>query len=346
MSTSVILRHLNRMGAGDRLASILLLAGLALLTNRLAHAMPGVLEFPLWAVGLGLIASASSILTGLRPRMAFAFRTEFYLKVGLVLLGAGINFTDVMGLGARGMLQALIMVTCVFSFTWWLAGCLRLEDQLKAVMAAAVSICGVSAAIAAAGSVLARKEQLAYVAALVIATALPLMILLPYAAYWLQLSPVVAGAWFGGNIDTTAAVVGAGALYGEDAVKTASVVKMAQNTLIGVAAFLLALYWIRKQRDQDSQRPTLALLWERFPKFVLGFLAVSVLATIGWLEPQQVSTLRKLRDWTFVLAFTGIGWDLVLRDLFTPGIRPVIVYLSATVFNTLLALALAKLLFS
>ncbi len=224
--------------------SAVLLAALAWATNRLAAISPKALEYPLWAAVLGLIAGAIASAAKVKGRLGIAFRAELFLKVGLVLLGASVNVRDILSVGARGLIQALLLVTAVFFFTWWLGGQLQLEKKLRALMCAAVSICGVSAAIAAAGSILARKEHLAYVTALVIATALPMMVLMPWIAAATGMSPGWAGAWFGGNIDTTAAVVGAGAMYGEEAVRVASIVKMAQNALIGVVAFLLAVYWV------------------------------------------------------------------------------------------------------
>ena len=154
-------------------------------------------------------------------------------------------------------------------------------------MAASVSICGVSAAIAASGAVLAKKEQLAYVTTLVILFALPLMIFMPWAAKAMGLSTDVAGAWIGGNIDTTAAVVGAGAVHSEAAMKVASIVKMSQNALIGVAAFLLALYWVMVVERKPEKKPSPMEIWNRFPKFVLGFIAASILAS-------RVSSPRKM----------------------------------------------------
>ena len=206
--------------------SYMLLIVLALLANRLAAWSPKALEYPLWAAILGLLANFVMSLLQVKERLGYAFRTELFLKIGLVLLGVGINLTQVLSVGAKGVIQALIMVTSVFFFTWWLGGVFGMDRKLRAVMSTAVSICGVSAAIAAAGSVLAKKEHLAYITALVIVTALPLMVIMPYIAGALHMSPEWAGAWFGGNIDTTAAVVGAGTIYGETAVAVASIVKM------------------------------------------------------------------------------------------------------------------------
>ncbi len=303
------------------------------------------LEYPLVAVALGLAANALLRGTKAHTFVQPGFRTELFLKTGLVLMAAGLNITVIAKQGAGGLLQALVLVTGVFSFTWWLASRFHLPPQLKAVMACAVSICGVSAAIAAAGAVLAKKKEITYVTTLVIVTALPLMVLMPWLAHAIGLSETIAGAWFGGNIDTTAAVVGAGTLYGERAQEVASVVKMAQNALIGVVAFFLATYFVVKVERKPSERPSPRLIWQRFPKFVLGFLLVSVLASTGALPAGAVSALKTLSKWAFTAAFLSIGLELSLKELGTMGWKPVTVYLSATVFNTALALGAAWVIF-
>lgn len=332
--------------------SFLLVVTLALLANRLSHASKlwlgrELLEYPLWAVGLGLLANLLISATGVRDRLSAAFRTEFFLKTGLVLMGATINFADILRVGAKGMLQAIVVVTAIFFFTWHLSAWFGLDAKLRALMAASVSICGVSAAIAAAGAVLAKKEHLVYVATLVIVFALPLMLIQPYAAKALGLSPDVAGAWIGGNIDTTAAVVGAGAIHSEAAMKVASVVKLSQNALIGFAAFFLALYWVVVIEQRPHQRPHPRDIWTRFPKFVLGFLVASVVATLGLLAPDQIKTaVVPLRNWFLTAAFVCIGLELAFGEFTRVGWKPVAVYFLATVANTALALGAAYLLFS
>lgn len=325
--------------------SSMLLIILALLANRLAAWSPKALEYPLWAAILGLLANFVMGLLQVKERLGHAFRTELFLKVGLVLLGAGINLTQVFSVGAKGVIQALVMVTSVFFFTWWLGGVFGMDRKLRAVMSTAVSICGVSAAIAAAGSVLAKKEHLAYITALVIVTALPLMVIMPYIAGALHMSPEWAGAWFGGNIDTTAAVVGAGTIYGETAVAVASIVKMTQNVFIGIAAFFLAFYWALVVERKPDEKPSVRIIWDRFPKFVLGFVAMSLLASAGLFDPSDLLNIKHLRNWAFTLAFIGIGWDLSFGELRKMGVSPLVVYLLATIFNTLLAFGVSWILF-
>ncbi len=326
---------------------------LALLANRMTGLSRGwtggreLLEYPIWAVSLGLAGNLAISLAGVRRKLSAAFRTEFFLKTGLVLMGATINLSDILRIGARGLVQAVVVVTAVFFFTWYLSGWFGLDAKLRALMSASVSICGVSAAIAAAGAVLAKKEHLAYVAALVIIFALPLMLIQPYLAQAMGLSADVAGAWIGGNIDTTAAVVGAGAIHSEAAMKVASVVKISQNALIGFAAFFLALYWVMVVERKPEQKPHPRDIWVRFPKFVLGFLVASLVATAGFLEPDQVKqAIVPLRNWFLACAFVCIGLELAFGEFTKVGWQPIAVYFLATMVNTLLALGAAYVLFS
>src|SRR5690606_1860667 len=147
------------------------------------------LEYPLTAAVIGLIANAVLRITKLYEFVRPAIRTELYLKIGLVILGARISFGDLLAIRVGGLVQAVIMVVSVFFFTWWLGGKLKLPDTLRAVMSTAIAVCGVSAAIAAAGSVQARKEEVTYIAALVILVALPLMVIAPAIAGALNLPP-------------------------------------------------------------------------------------------------------------------------------------------------------------
>jgi uncharacterized integral membrane protein (TIGR00698 family) len=303
------------------------------------------LEYPLIAVALGLLVNVLLRATKTHALLQPAMRTELLLKVGLVLMGARLDVTQIMSQGVGGLIQGVVLVTCVFFFTWWLATKLKVDEQLKAVMAAAVSICGVSAAIAAAGAVVAKKKEITYVTALVIVTAIPLMVLMPWIATAIGLPADVAGAWFGGNIDTTAAVVGAGTLHGETAQAVATVVKMSQNALIGIAAFLLALYFITRIEKKPNEKPSAAMIWHRFPKFVLGFVLASVLASFGVFDTGALSALKTLSTWAFAMAFFSIGLELSIRELGRMGWRPLVVYGSATLFNTLLALGVAWVVF-
>ncbi len=331
-------------------ASLAIVVGLAVLANRLntwgnAPFGRAVLEYPLWAVGLGLLANLVLRATRTLDKVDGAFRTEFFLKTGLVLMGATVNIRDIMSIGARGFIQAPVMIVSVFFFAYFIGRLFKLDEKLRAVMSTSVAVCGVSAAIAAAGAVVAKRETLAYVTTLVILFALPLMVLQPIVARAMGLPDGVAGAWIGGNIDTTAAVVGAGAVYSDQAMKVASIVKMSQNALIGLVAFLLAFYWVVTVERKPDQKPSPLEIWRRFPKFVLGFIALSVIVSLGLLDKGDTKLLTNLRNWALTLAFVSIGLQFAWVELKKLGMRPLVVYAIATLFNTALALGMAWLLF-
>ena len=308
------------------------------------------IEFPIYAIALGLIGNAILTKLAIRDALSHGFRTEFFIKTGLVLLGASINLKVLVTAAGPAIIQALLLISIVFGFTWWLGGRLGLDDKLRALLASAVSICGVSAAIAAAGAVQAKREQLAYAASLVIAFALPSIFLLPWLSDVLHLSPAVAGAWIGGNIDTTAAVAAAGALAGEDALQIATIVKTTQNALIGVVAIALTAYFALKieRKSADEARPSIGQFWERFPKFVLGFIAASVIGTLylQWGgDKTAIATINDLRTWFLIFAFVSIGLEFSLKGIREAGWRPIALFASATVVNIVVALGLAAVLF-
>ncbi|OMC47320.1 hypothetical protein A5742_24160 [Mycolicibacterium fortuitum] len=313
------------------------------------------IEFPVYAIALGLIGNAVLAKFALRDALSQGFRTEFFIKTGLVLLGASINLKVLATAAGPAIIQALLLISIVFGFTWWLGGRLGLDDKLRALLASAVSICGVSAAIAAAGAVQARKEQLAYAASLVIVFALPSIFLLPWLADVFGLSDAVAGAWIGGNIDTTAAVAAAGTIAGENALQIATIVKTTQNALIGIVAIALTAYFALKVErrtdtpDPSVARPSLREFWDRFPKFVLGFIAASVIGTL-YVQfaadgKTAIATVNDLRTWFLIFAFVAIGLEFSLRGLKEAGWRPIVLFAAATVVNIVVALGLASVLF-
>jgi uncharacterized integral membrane protein (TIGR00698 family) len=277
---------------------------------------------------------------------------EMFVKIGLVLLGTGIIFGDILKAGSLGLVQALVVVLTVWYFAFWICKRLKLDEELSMMISSAVSICGVSAAIATAGAIKGDPKKLSYVISLVLVTAIPMMILMPYAAKYMGLSQEVTGAWLGGTIDTTGAVVAAGTLVGETALQISTIVKFSQNVLLGLAAFAISLYWSYAQKASGSEqvKPSLGLLWERFPKFVLGFVAASLLFSF-FLSPQTIAPakdgLKSIQTLWFVLAFTSIGLETKFSDLFnTTNKKPLYAFLIAQGFNIIVTLIVAYILFN
>jgi uncharacterized integral membrane protein (TIGR00698 family) len=303
------------------------------------------LEVVFWALIFGLVISNT---VGVPEWLKTAIKTEFFIKIGLVLLGAEVLFTTLAKVGVYGMVQAVIVIGAVFYVCYWVAKKFGLDDEFASILSSAVSICGVSAAIAAGGAVHGDQKKVSHTISLVLLCAIPMLILQPLFAKWVGMQPAVAGAWIGGTIDTTGAVVAAGAIAGEAAMSVAVVVKMAQNVLIGVAAFFLALSFTLKGKG-TGEKVGIMEIWFRFPKFVVGFIAASVIFSFFVSDATAKSvtgTTAGLRGWWFTLAFLCIGLETKFSDLIAMGGgRPAAVFLIAQAFNILWTLLFAWLIF-
>ena len=281
-----------------------------------------------------------------------ALSTEIFVKIGLVLLGTSVIFSDILKAGSLGLIQALAVVLSVWYFAFWLCGKLKVDDELKMMISSAVSICGVSAAIATSGAIKGDSKKLSYVISMVLVTAIPMMIFMPIIAKYFNFPEEVTGAWLGGSIDTSGAVVASGSLVGETALKISTIVKFSQNVLLGIAAFAISVYWTythNKSAEVVESKPTLGIIWERFPKFVIGFIAASLF--FSFLVPSEIrdavkDSLKNIQGIWFALAFTSIGLETNFKDLFSNNSKkPLFAFLIAQLFNVILTLMIAFLLF-
>ena len=278
-------------------------------------------------------------------------QTELYVKIGLVLLGATILFRDILTAGAFGLIQAVIVVTVVWYFAFWLSRKMKVDDEFSTMLASAVSICGVSAAIATAGAINGDKKKLSFIISLVLIIAIPMMIFLPVIAKWMGLSEVVTGAWLGGTIDTTGAVVAAGTIAGETGLKYATIVKFSQNVLLGLAAFAISIFWAYRSRGagEKGQHVPVKIIWDRFPKFVLGFILASLVFSFI-LSPGMAESsgkvIKSFSTFWFNLAFISIGLETRFADFKQmESRRPFYSFLIAQTFNIIFTLGVSCLLF-
>lgn len=278
--------------------------------------------------------------------------TEVFVKIGLVLLGTGVIFSDILKAGSLGLIQALVVVISVWYFAFWLCRKLKVDDELTMMISSAVSICGVSAAIATSGAIKGDSKKLSYVISIVLVTAIPMMIFMPIIAKYFNFPEEVTGAWLGGSIDTSGAVVASGTLVGETALKISTIVKFSQNVLLGLAAFAISVYWTYSHNtssETTASKPTLKVIWERFPKFVIGFIGASLIFSfLISLETRDgvKDSLKNLQGIWFALAFTSIGLETNFKDLLSNNSRkPLYAFLIAQLFNVIVTLIIAFLLF-
>lgn len=334
------------MSAGT--AVIVLLAWLATILAANARVKAYGIEYVVFALGLGLLWRQ---VLPVPAWLAEAVRTEFLIKVGIVILGAGILFPDLMKAGVPGLVQAALVIPLVWQATFLLGRRLGVDDEFNVMVSSAVSICGVSAAIAACGAIQGDRRKLSYVTSVVLLCAVPMMLVMPWCARGMGLAPAVAGAWLGGTLDTTGSVLAATEMLGDAASKTGAVVKLSQNVFIGLAALVISLWWT--MRPGAAAAPAVgspwAVVWRRFPKFVLGFVAASLLFSFA-LPHDAAKALDKplkgLREAWFAAAFVCIGLETRFDQLLAlGGGRPALAFLGGQAVNVAWTLLLAWLLF-
>ena len=279
--------------------------------------------------------------------------SELYVKVGLIFLGTTILFQDLLKSGVLGLVQAVVVVFTVWNFAFWLFRKLKIDKELSLMMASGVSICGVAAAIASAGAIKGDPKKLSFVVSLVLVIAIPMIVLMPFLAHLLGLNDTLAGAWIGGTIDTTGAVVATGALFGEEALKVSTIVKFSQNVLLGIAAFAIAIYWNVSQqgdrRDLEGKKPSARLLWERFPKFVLGFVLASLVFSLFFAGEEfkpLAKSLKTFQTLWFTLGFVSIGLETNFRQLINrDNKKATLGFIGAQTFNIVFTLIVALVVF-
>ena len=304
------------------------------------------LEWAFWALLVGLLISNT---VGVPKWLKPAIKTEFYIKTGLVIMGFSVLFSNIAKFGLYGLGIAWIVTPIVIIFMWWLGTkILKIDNKpLVITLASATSVCGTSAAIATAAASKAKKDDLSIAVSISIIFTILMMVFEPMLIRACGMSNIMGGSLIGGTIDSTGAVVVAGTALGPEAQQAAVLVKSIQNILIGFIAFFVALFFATKVDRPGTTKVGASEIWIRFPKFILGFFAASLIASF-LIQPlcgaDQVGAINKVLDqyknWAFVLAFTSIGLDTNFKEIAKQmqGGKVLWLYIIGQVFNILLTL--------
>jgi uncharacterized membrane protein YadS len=314
--------------------------------------------YPAWGILFGMLISNT---IGTPKWIMPAVQTEFFIKTGLVLLGAEILFGKILTIGVPGIFVAWVVTPIVLISTYLFGQyVLKITSKtLNITISADMSVCGVSAAIAVAAACRAKKEELTLAVGLSLIFTSVMMIVMPAIIKGTGMPFILGGAWMGGTIDATGAVAAAGAFLSDKALYVAATIKMIQNVLIGVVAFGVALYWCFKVDRVPGVRVGKMEIWYRFPKFVLGFIVASIIFSViyevmgsdaGYTLVDQgvIRGFTKIfRGWFFCLAFVSIGLATNFRELahYFKGGKPLILYICGQTFNLCLTLFMAWIMF-
>lgn len=317
------------------------------------------LETPLLALIIGLIlGNAIKLPTWLHQ----ALRTEYYVKTGIILMGATLPFTIILQAGPAAISQALIVSVVTFGVIYFAATKLfGLDPRFGACLGAGGSICGVSAAIAVGGACRAEKQHVSVAISMVIIWAVAMIFLLPFWAKSLGLAPGIAGAWIGTSEFADAAGFAAAEVIGDErAVKTFTLMKVVgRDMFVGVWAFLVAILSVTAWENKsvgESEHIDKKEIWRRFPKFIIGFFIASLFTTliislldqkIGTAYSKDIiGTFKNLRGWTFTWTFLCIGFTTRFRELTSFGWKPLAAFTLGVFVNVPLGYWLSNVIFS
>ena len=321
--------------------------------------------YAFWAIFFGILIS-NTVGT---PKWAMpAVQTEYYIKTGLVLLGASILFEKIITIGTAGIFVAWVVTPTVWLVTYYVGQkYIKIPSKrLNATICSDMSVCGVSAAIATAAACKAKKEELTLSVGLSLVFTSIMMIVMPAiikTTFPVDKQLILGGAWMGGTIDAIGAVAAAGSFLGEKALYVAATIKMIQNVLIGVMAFAVAIYFTTRVEAEETGKKVGAMeIWYRFPKFVIGFIGASIIFSLLYTYfDNQVAGLGPamidqgvvkgmgdfFRKWFFTLSFVSIGLATNFRELkeHLVGGKPFILYIFGQSFNLCLTLLVAYIMF-
>jgi len=280
------------------------------------------IEYVLWAIVVGLLISNTvGVSAWFKPGVA---TYEFWLKTGIVLLGARFLLGDVLKLGSVSLVLVLVELGLSIAFMTLLGRIFKLSPKLTSLLAVGSSICGVSAIIATKGAIDADDEDASFAIAAILALGALALFTFPPIGHALGMSDHMYGLWAGTGVDNTAEAVAAGALYSDAAAKIAVLAKTTRNAMIGFVVLAYALYWAAREGRQAVGNKA-AFLWQKFPKFVLGFLLISSLASLSVFNKDQITSLANLSRWAFLLTFAGVGLRINFKEMKKQGLRPFIV---------------------
>ncbi len=326
---------------------ILLLAAIGLAAKWIEQSINGYtkahhivfpnIEYVLWAIVIGL-------LIGNLVKVPAIFQAgidtyEFWLKAGIVLLGSRFLVGDIRKLGGISLLLVFVEIGGSLLLMTALGKAFGLRPKLINLLAIGSSVCGVSAIIASKGAIDADDEDSSFAIAAILALGAISLVAFPAIGSALHMSNNAYGLWAGLAVDNTAEATAAGALFSDAAGKVAVLTKTCRNAMIGFVVLGYAIYWARKGQAAVIGNKA-AFLWQKFPKFVLGFLLISAAVSFGAFNADQVKSLANLSRWAFLLTFAGVGLRTNFRVLSKQGLRPFAVGVLGEVLIAVLTLGL------
>ena len=288
------------------------------------------ISYLLVCIGIGMLISNTIGLPNIIEKGIYDTH-KIWLEAGIVVLGARILLRDLIRVGPILLGIVILFLITSLLLTQYLASKFGLDQKLGSILASGVSVCGVSAVIATGGGIEAKEKHIAYAIAAVLVFDVTTVFLWPAIGAAFGIPAEVFGPWAGLTSPSTGTTIAIGFIHSDQAGQLTTMTKMARNVFIGVWALLFTLYYARRGMTDKIQNKA-SYLWDKFPKFVLGFLFTMIVANAGLLTEVQVSYMKNAYSWLFMMAFVGLGYNIDFKEMKKTGFKPLVV--TFIVFST------------
>ena len=316
---------------------LLLLAIIASTAVFLAQFLPDYIGAVFLAVVLGVVVANIFQPDPLVYDKGVRLGLKKFLKVAIVLLGAGITFQEIAGFGGEAVAIILVLIGFVFASTMVLGKLMGIGLRKMLLIAVGISICGNTAVATTAPLVDARDDEVAMAVGIVTLFGVLGVVLYPFIGLFLELPDLLFGMWAGTAINDTSQVVAAGFIYSEEAGTVATTIKLARNVMIVPVVVGVGYYWAKKTSEESGEK---AGIVEIFPTFVLGFVILALLNSIGVIPETLAELMVDVSGFLILLALSGIGLGVRFQAFTKIGARPFVLGFAVELLLAVVALGL------
>jgi uncharacterized integral membrane protein (TIGR00698 family) len=312
-----------------------------MLQSRLTVSGKTVVSAVAVAIVLGvLIRNLWGLAEACKPGVSFAVKR--LLRVGIALLGAQLSLGQVLRTGATAVFVVATCIVLAILVVRFLSIRMGLSDRLGTLLAVGTSICGVSAIVATAPAIEAKQEETSMAVATITVFGLLAVVVYPLLGRAFGLSDVVFGTWAGTAVNDTSQVIAAGLIYSQTAGEVATVVKLTRNLFMAPVIVVLSSWYLRRGQGSGIRGQKGISLKSAVPGFVLGFVAMAVLNSLGIFPPMALDLIRTASSWLIVVALAGVGLETNLASLKAIGFRPFYAGLCAASFMAVVSFGLIR----
>lgn len=281
------------------------------------------IEAAVMAILIGILLRNTGMLSPIFLPGIKAF--EKILILGIVLIGASLNFRNIGSQGANMLVIILVTMTISYFVIYFLGKIFKLPTGLAILLSVGTTICGGSAIAVTAPLIKAKEEETSYAIGTIALWGFGAIILYPKIAQMLGVTDVNFGVFAGTAIHSTPQVVGAGFIFSDLAGKTATAVKLVRNCFMVPVAFLIAVWYantVLRSQKKEGARVNVA---KAFPWFLFGYFILAGMNTQGYFSEEGVQAFNAAGKFLILLGLAGIGLNTAFSSFKRVGLKPLLI---------------------